>query len=81
MDTQQDTLQNVAHEAIRAAGGGAALAKHLGLKSRQAVYQWSRVPAEHVVAVERLTGIPRYRQRPDIFPDPVDEAREAERAQ
>ncbi len=32
-----------------------------------AVYQWSKVPPEHVLTVERLTGIPRFKLRPDIF--------------
>lgn len=32
-----------------------------------AVYQWRSVPPEHVLTVERLTGIPRFQLRPDIF--------------
>jgi DNA-binding transcriptional regulator YdaS (Cro superfamily) len=57
-------------EAIRAAGGGAAIARELGLKSRQAVYQWTRIPAEHCPVVERMSGIPRHRLRPDLWPAP-----------
>jgi DNA-binding transcriptional regulator YdaS (Cro superfamily) len=60
-------LRKVAEEAIRAAGGGAALGKALKL-NRQAIYQWSRVPPEHVHTVERLTGIPRHKLRPDLYP-------------
>lgn len=44
----------------------AALARELGL-SRSAVWQWSRVPAERVVEVERITGIPREALRPDLY--------------
>lgn len=53
-------------EAIASAGGGKALARALGV-SPQAVYQWSRVPVDRVLEVERFTGIPRGRLRPDIY--------------
>ena len=53
-------------EAIRAAGGVAALAKEISVTS-QAVSQWRRVPADRVLAVERATGVPRQRLRPDIY--------------
>lgn len=33
-----------------------------------AVSQWKRVPAERVIVVEALTGIPRERLRPDLYP-------------
>jgi hypothetical protein len=36
--------------------------------SRQAVYKWRRVPHEHVLSVEAITGISRHRIRPDIYP-------------
>jgi DNA-binding transcriptional regulator YdaS (Cro superfamily) len=42
------------------------LARDLGLHA-SAVYQWRRVPADRVVAVERLTGIPREVLRPDLY--------------
>jgi DNA-binding transcriptional regulator YdaS (Cro superfamily) len=60
----------VLKEAIRAAGGGAAVARQLGLKSRQAIYQWTRVPAEHCATVERMSGIPRHILRPDLWSKP-----------
>jgi DNA-binding transcriptional regulator YdaS (Cro superfamily) len=34
------------------------------------IWQWRRVPAQHVLAVERLLKIPRYEIRPDIYPPP-----------
>ena len=37
--------------------------------SAAAVSQWRRVPAERVLSVERITGIPRRELRPDIYPD------------
>lgn len=47
-------------------GGPAALAKALGNISSQAVSQWKRVPADRVLDVERVTGIPRHELRPDL---------------
>lgn len=41
---------------------------------RSTLFKWEnrRVPAERVIDVERLTGIPRHELRPDIFgPAPV----------
>ena len=43
------------------------VAKALGI-THGAVSQWRRVPAERVIDVERLTGVPRYRLRPDLYP-------------
>jgi len=45
------------------------VAKALGI-SRQAVGQWFKgeIPAERVLELERLTGVPRYELRPDIYP-------------
>jgi DNA-binding transcriptional regulator YdaS (Cro superfamily) len=35
--------------------------------SHSAVWQWDRVPSDRVLAVERLTGIPRTLLRPDLY--------------
>lgn len=35
-----------------------------------AVSQWETVPAERVLIVEQITGIPRHEIRPDIYPPP-----------
>ncbi len=37
--------------------------------SAAAVSQWRRVPAERVLSVEAITGIPRRLLRPDLYPD------------
>ena len=52
---------------IAAAGTQAKLAVALGV-SAQAVNQWSAVPVQHVLTVERLFGVSRHDQRPDIYP-------------
>lgn len=56
---------------IEAAGGPSAVGRGLGI-SPQAVGQWRKVPAERVLAFERISGIPRSRIRPDIYPPEVD---------
>lgn len=62
-------LRTITNRAIKQAGGGAALSRALKNKiTRHAIYQWSRVPAEHVGAVEQITGIPRHELRPDLYP-------------
>lgn len=43
------------------------LARKLGVTAG-AVWQWSKVPAERVLEVERVTGISRHELRPDIYP-------------
>jgi DNA-binding transcriptional regulator YdaS (Cro superfamily) len=52
--------------AIKAAGGMRALARLLGL-SHTAIQKRERVPAEHVVEIEAVTGIARERLRPDLY--------------
>jgi hypothetical protein len=53
---------------IDAGGGVAVLARHFGL-NRQAISQWRhRIPIKYVLELERLTGVPRHVQRPDIYP-------------
>lgn len=55
-------------EAAKAVGGVVALGAALGL-SRGAVSQWDKVPPEHVLAIEALTGVSRHVLRPDVFGD------------
>jgi len=45
------------------------LATALGI-TPGAISQWDRVPAERVLDVERITGIPRHALRPDLYPAP-----------
>jgi hypothetical protein len=40
--------------------------------NREAVWNWRRVPAVHVIACEQLLAIPRHKIRPDIYPPPSD---------
>ncbi|GGK45180.1 Cro/CI family transcriptional regulator [Salinarimonas ramus] len=62
--------------AIRAAGGVGALARTLGI-SQPSVSNWSRIPAERVLAVETVTGVSRSLLRPDLYPQGGGEAHDA----
>jgi TorA maturation chaperone TorD len=53
-------------EAIRVAGGVGALARKIGI-SQPSVSNWSRIPAERVLAVEAATGVDRSLLRPDLY--------------
>jgi len=72
-------------QAIRAAGGITQLARRIGI-SQPSVSNWSRIPAERVLAVEAATGIARTVLRPDLYaaealpPDDADAARAEEYA-
>jgi TorA maturation chaperone TorD len=63
-------------EAIHAAGGVGALARKIGI-AQPSVSNWSRIPAERVIAVEDATGVPRTVLRPDLYSgqpaDPTDD--------
>ncbi|GLR94088.1 MULTISPECIES: molecular chaperone TorD family protein [Bradyrhizobium] len=71
--------------AIDAAGGIAQLARKIGI-SQPSVSNWTRVPAQRVIAVETATGVPRNDLRPDLYgeqagsADPIDAARAQEYA-
>jgi DNA-binding transcriptional regulator YdaS (Cro superfamily) len=57
--------------AVALAGSQTALGKALG-KSQAHVWGWinrdGKVPAEYAIQVEKITGVPRYELRPDIYP-------------
>jgi DNA-binding transcriptional regulator YdaS (Cro superfamily) len=66
---------DIVERAAEKAGGVVSLARELGIK-HTALYSWSRVPAERVLEVERITGISRYEIRPDVFGEKAPEAAE-----
>ncbi len=74
------------NRAIDAAGGGAQLARKIGI-AQPSVSNWNRVPAQRVIAVEAATDVSREELRPDLYGglavednavDPVDAARARE---
>jgi len=66
-------------QAIRAAGGVSALARKIGI-AQPSLSNWSRVPAERVLAVESLTGVDRAVLRPDLYGAAVEAADEVDAA-
>jgi hypothetical protein len=52
----------------------AKVAYGLGL-TRAAVTKWSEVPAQYLVEVEKITGIPRQKLRPDLYGPPPRRSR------
>jgi DNA-binding transcriptional regulator YdaS (Cro superfamily) len=52
--------------AIEAAEGHRRLAHLLGI-SHQAIGGWDRIPAERLLDIEVLTGVPREVLRPDLY--------------
>jgi DNA-binding transcriptional regulator YdaS (Cro superfamily) len=46
------------------------IAKRLEI-SRAAVSAWKRVPAERVLALSTILGVPKEALRPDLYPLPV----------
>lgn len=54
--------------AILRAGGTAKLAAAIGV-TPQAISGWRKVPPTRVLQVERATGVPREKLRPDLYPE------------
>jgi DNA-binding transcriptional regulator YdaS (Cro superfamily) len=52
--------------ACERAGGLRALARAIGI-NYQNIQIWKRIPAERMIAIETVTGIPREQLRPDLF--------------
>ena len=68
-------METAVERAVRLAGGQSALARAVGV-TPQAVQQWvtqGRISYRKVIDVERVTGVPRYELRPDLYPQ-EDEA-------
>jgi len=55
--------------AIDAVGSAQELARLLEI-TPQAVSHWKTVPLRRVLAVERVTGVPRYHLCPEFYPPP-----------
>ena len=63
-------MMNAALEKILSERGMARkIADNLGI-SEQAVGQWTQVPINRVLEVEKFTGVARHELRPDIYPPP-----------
>lgn len=56
-------------EVFGALGSKSKLARELKI-TPQSLQNWKRVPPYRVLVVEKATGIPRHRIRPDLYPPP-----------
>jgi DNA-binding transcriptional regulator YdaS (Cro superfamily) len=76
LDSNRVGRVELARKAIEAFGGGAKLARALGL-TKPAVQLWKGrgIPAARVIDVARLTGIPCSELRPDIYPERMSSSR------
>lgn len=73
-------------QVIQTAGGVRSLSRLLGI-SQPAISNWKRVPADRILQVETVTGLPRSVIRPDLYGtmdeteiDPIEQARADEYA-
>lgn len=60
---------NVTKEAVNKAGGAIAVARAFDI-NRIAVYRWTyknQVPAERVLKLSEMSGVPAHVLRPDVF--------------
>ncbi|WP_313539719.1 YdaS family helix-turn-helix protein [Sphingomonas sp.] len=68
LETNQDTPLA---KAVRTAGSQSAFGRWIN-RRQSTVYGWLKenkpLPAEHVLEVERLSGVSRHELRPDIYP-------------
>lgn len=68
-NTESDPVGSKIKDAVYRVGV-TRMAKELGV-TRQTIYNWlfsGKIPAEKVIAIEILTGLPRTTIRPDIYP-------------
>jgi DNA-binding transcriptional regulator YdaS (Cro superfamily) len=56
---------------IRRAGGPTQMGRIIG-RHYTTVLRWQQVPAKHVPAIARATGIPRWEIRPDLYERPAE---------
>jgi DNA-binding transcriptional regulator YdaS (Cro superfamily) len=61
-------------KALEIAGGTRALAKALGITAG-AISHWDRIPAERLLEIEKVTGVPRDELRPDLYQNYVRKKR------
>lgn len=66
MAKKPDTISSI----IQALGGPTKAAEALHLSNPSVILNWRKrgsIPAQYVIAVEKLTGISRQKLRPDVF--------------
>ena len=61
-----DKLRPSVKRAAKACGGYASLARRLGI-TPQAISQWTEIPLDRILQVEKVTGIKREKLRPELY--------------
>jgi DNA-binding transcriptional regulator YdaS (Cro superfamily) len=76
----KSTWRKAVDEAVKALGSLKRVAERLGI-TPQAIHQWPEAgpPAKHVLALEEMSGVPRYEIRPDIYGPPPKRVRPSTR--
>lgn len=59
---------SIVQKAAARVGSLSELARRLGIK-HPALYKWREVPPKRVLALEKISGIPRHEIRPDLYPE------------
>ena len=68
----KEAMREALEKAVKKEGSRGRVAEKLGI-SRQATIYWEKigvVPAKHVLALEKMSGVSRYALRPDIYGPP-----------
>jgi DNA-binding transcriptional regulator YdaS (Cro superfamily) len=68
----KDAMRLAIKLAVGKLGSQTLVARRIGV-TRQAMAQWSRVPAEHVLEMENISGVSRYELRPDVYGPPPNQ--------
>lgn len=74
MKKSEQRRDPVLHQVKAIRGTAVRIAAACGI-TREAVWDWRRTPAVHVLKVERVLGIPRHLIRPDLYEPPYRIAR------
>lgn len=56
----------IIENACEEAGGMRALGRAMGIPY-QSIQAWKEIPAQHILTIERVTGIPREQLRPELY--------------
>jgi DNA-binding transcriptional regulator YdaS (Cro superfamily) len=66
-EKRAETMNPGLKKAFAIAGGLAFLARRLRDITQQDISQWLETPAERVIEIHRVTGVPCWELRPDLY--------------
>lgn len=67
-------MTNPVQQMIDAVGGVAAMARAADVRHTSVIGWRERgsIPPDRVLLIEKATGLPRHRMRPDLWPEPAE---------